>query len=130
MKTKFAIILFFTLCTQYVSGQTATLKGKVLDSINRPIENATVSIGNLGTVTDEKGAYEIKVPANKNITVRYGHVSFNSFSKTFRIQRGKTLYFSPRLFSKTESIDEVIIIDERASTQGLVAVEAKTAQLI
>ncbi|WKK67605.1 carboxypeptidase-like regulatory domain-containing protein [Lutimonas zeaxanthinifaciens] len=111
-------------------GQTATLKGKVLDSINRPIENATVSIGNLGTVTDVKGSYEIKVPANKNITVRYGHVSFNSFSKTFRIQRGKTLYFSPRLFSKTESIDEVIIIDERASTQGLVAIEGKTAQII
>ena len=130
MKTKFAIILFFVLSSQYVSGQTATLKGKVLDSINRPIENATVSIGNLGTVTDQKGAYEIKVPANKNITVRYGHVSFNSFSKTFRIQRGKTLYFSPRLFSKTESIDEVIIIDERASTQGLVAIEGKTAQII
>ncbi|WP_346433191.1 TonB-dependent receptor [Lutimonas zeaxanthinifaciens] len=130
MKTKLAIILFFVLCTQYIMGQTATLKGKVLDSINRPIENATVSIGNLGTVTDVKGSYEIKVPANKNITVRYGHVSFNSFSKTFRIQRGKTLYFSPRLFSKTESIDEVIIIDERASTQGLVAIEGKTAQII
>lgn len=130
MKTKFAIILFFVLSTHYVSGQTATLKGKVLDSINRPIENATVSIGNLGTVTDVSGSYEIKVPANKNITVRYGHISFNSFSKTFRIQRGKTLYFSPRLFSKTESIDEVIIIDERASTQGLVAIEGKTAQII
>ncbi|MCA0931986.1 TonB-dependent receptor [Lutimonas saemankumensis] len=130
MKTKLVIILFFVLCSQYVLGQSATLKGRVLDSINRPIENATVSIGNLGTVTNEEGAYEIKVPANRNITVRYGHVSFNSFSKTFRIQRGKTLYFSPRLFSKTESIDEVIIIDERASTQGLVPVESKTAQII
>ena len=101
-----------------------------MDSINRPIKSATVSIGNLGAVTDEDGSYEILVPAGKNVTVRYGHVAYNSFSKTFRIQKGKTLYFSPRLYYKTESIDEVIIIDERANIQGLVGVDRKTAQLL
>ena len=96
MKAKFLIIFLFSLSAQVLSGQTATIKGKVLDSINRPIENATVSIGNLGAVTNKDGSYEILVPAGKNITVRYGHVSYNSFSKTFRVQKGKTLYFSPR----------------------------------
>lgn len=130
MKAKFLIIFLFSLSVQLLSGQTATIKGKVLDSINRPIENATVSIGNLGAVTDEDGSYEILVPAGKNITVRYGHVSYNSFSKTFRVQKGKTLYFSPRLYFKTESIDEVIIIDQRANTQGLVGIESRTAQTL
>ena len=130
MKAKFLIIFLFSLSAQVLSGQTATIKGKVLDSINRPIENATVSIGNLGAVTNKDGSYEILVPAGKNITVRYGHVSYNSFSKTFRVQKGKTLYFSPRLYYKTESIDEVIIIDERASTQGLVGIDSRTAKII
>ena len=130
MKAKFLIIFLFSLSAQLLSGQTATIKGKVLDSINRPIENATVSIGNLGAVTNKDGSYEILVPAGKNITVRYGHVSYNSFSKTFRVQKGKTLYFSPRLYYKTESIDEVIIIDERASTQGLVGIDSRKAQIL
>ncbi|MGI9530439.1 TonB-dependent receptor [Lutimonas sp.] len=130
MKAKFLIIFLFSLSTQLLTGQKATIKGKVLDSINRPIENATVSIGNLGTVTDEKGAYEIIIPAGKNVTVRYGHVAYNSFSKSFRVNRGKTLYFSPRLYRKTESIDEVIIIDPRASTEGIVTVSSETARLI
>ncbi|MDN3644161.1 carboxypeptidase-like regulatory domain-containing protein [Lutimonas halocynthiae] len=130
MKAKFLIFFLFSLATQLLSGQTATIKGKVLDSINNPIENATVSIGNLGTVTDASGAYEIIIPAGKNITIRYGHVSFNSFSKNFRVNRGKTLYFSPRLYSKTESIDEVIIIDPRAASQGVVPISSETARLI
>ena len=130
MKAKFLIFFLFSIATQLLSGQTATIKGKVLDSINNPIENATVSIGNLGTVTDASGAYEIIIPAGKNITIRYGHVSYNSFSKTFRVNRGKTLYFSPRLFNKTESIDEVIIIDPRAASQGVVPISSETARLI
>ena len=130
MKAKFLIFFIFSLATQLLSGQTATIKGKVLDSINKPIENATVSIGNLGTVTDASGAYEIIIPSGKNITVRYGHVSYNSFSKTFRVNRGKTLYFSPRLYFKTESIDEVIIIDPRAASQGIVPITSETARII
>ncbi|MGB5322359.1 TonB-dependent receptor [Lutimonas sp.] len=130
MKAKFLIIFLFSLSAQVLSGQTATIKGKVLDSINRPIENATVSIGNLGAVTNKDGSYEILVPAGINIQVRYGHVSYNSLSKTFRVQKGKTLYFSPRLYSKTESIDEVIIIDDRASTQGLVGIDSQKAKII
>ena len=130
MKAKFLIIFLFSLSAQVLSGQTATIKGKVLDSINRPIENATVSIGNLGAVTNKDGSYEILVPAGINIQVRYGHVSYNSFSKTFRVQKGKTLYFSPRLYYKTESIDEVIIIDDRASTQGLVGIDSRKAKII
>ncbi len=130
MKAKFLIIFLFSLSTQLLSGQTATIKGKVLDSINRPIENATVSIGSLGTVTDEKGAYEIIIPAGKNISIRFGHISFNSFTKSFRVNRGKTLYFSPRLYHKTESINEVIIIDPRASTEGIVTIDSQTARII
>lgn len=130
MKAKFIILFLFSVSVHQLSGQTASIKGKVLDSINRPIENATVSIGSLGTITGQDGKYEIIIPAGKNITVRYGHVSYNSFSKTFRVQKGKTLYFSPRLYSKTESIDEVIIIDQSNSTQGFVAVESKTVKIL
>lgn len=130
MKAKFLILFVFFLSVQVTSGQTATIKGKVLDSINRPIENATVSISNLGTVTKKDGSYEIMIPAGRNVTVRYGHVSYNSFTKTFRVQRGKTLYFSPRLYYKTEAIDEVIIIDQRANSQGLIGVSSKTARVL
>lgn len=130
MKAKFIFLFLFSVSVQLLSGQTASIKGKVLDSINRPIENATVSIGSLGTITGKDGAYEIIIPAGKSITVRYGHVSYNSFSKTFRVQKGKTLYFSPRLYGKTESIDEVIIIDQSNNSQGFVAVDSKIVKIL
>jgi len=130
LKTEYFFLFLFGLTMQLISGQTATIRGKVLDSINNPIENATISLGNVGTVSDANGSYKITVPAEKNVTIRFGHVAYNSFSKSFRVQRGKTLYFSPRLFSKTETIDEVIIIDDRPNAQGISKINSKTAKLL
>jgi hypothetical protein len=130
LRTEYFFLILFGLTVQIISGQTATLKGKVLDSVNNPIENATISIGNLGTVSDENGAYLLRVPAGKNVEIRFGHVGYNSFSKSFRLQKGKTLYFSPRLFAKTEFIDEVIIIDERPNVQGIEKIDSRTARII
>lgn len=130
MKTEYLFLFLFGLSVQFLTGQTATIKGRVLDSINSPIENATVSIGNLGTVSDKDGNYKLFIPAGKNVTIRFGHVAYNSFSKTFRVQKGKTLYFSPRLFAKTESIDEVIIIDERANAQGITTIDRDLARTL
>lgn len=130
MKAKFFFLFIVFLGAQLLWSQNATIKGKVLDSLNMPIEDATVSIGSLGTVTDKDGAYEIIIPAGKLVTVRYGHVSYNSFSKSFRVQKGKTLYFSPRLFSKTESFNEVIIIDQSNNAKGMVPIDNKTVRLL
>jgi len=130
LRTDYFFLFLFGLTVQIISGQSATIKGKVLDSINNPIENATISIGNLGTVSDENGAYLLRVPAGKNVEIRFGHVAYNSFSKSFRIQKGKTLHFSPRLYSKTEFIDEVIIIDERPNVRGIETVDSQTAKLL
>ena len=82
MRTDYFFLFLFGLTVQIISGQSATIKGKVLDSINNPIENATISIGNLGTVSDENGAYLLRVPAGKNVEIRFGHVAYNSFSKS------------------------------------------------
>jgi len=130
LKTEHIFLFLFGLAVQFASGQSATIKGRVLDSINNPIENATISIGNLGTVSDEKGVYKLVIPAGKNVEIRFGHVSYNSFSKSFRIQKGKTLYFSPRLFAKTETMDEVIIIDDRPNVQGITKIDRKMANLL
>jgi len=130
LKTEHIFLFLFGLAVQFASAQSATIKGRVLDSINNPIENATISIGNLGTVSDEKGAYKLVIPAGKNVEIRFGHVSYNSFSKSFRIQKGKTLYFSPRLFTKTETMDEVIIIDDRGNVQSIYKIDQGLATLL
>ena len=130
MKTEHIFLFLFGLAVQFASAQSATIKGRVLDSINNPIENATISIGNLGTVSDEKGAYKLVIPAGKNVEIRFGHISYNSFSKSFRIQKGKTLYFSPRLFTKTETMDEVIIIDDRGNIQSIYKIDQGLATLL
>lgn len=130
MRSVFLFVFLSILSISSLLGQKSTLKGRVLDSLSRPIENATVSISNMGTVTDANGEYKLILPGNKKVTVRFGHVAYNSFSKDFKIQSGKTLIFSPRLYLKTETINEVIIIDEKADERGVTNVKTETVRII
>jgi hypothetical protein len=41
----------------------------VLDKNNRPVENVNVSYSSIGTQTNKKWFYDLKVPANQNITI-------------------------------------------------------------
>lgn len=130
MRTVFVFVFVTFLAGHSLFGQKSTLKGRVLDSLSKPIENATVSISNMGTVTDANGEYKLILPGNKKVTVRFGHVAYNSFSKDFKIQAGKTLIFSPRLYLKTETINEVIIIDEKANERGVTNIKSETVSII
>ncbi|MCK4561271.1 MAG: carboxypeptidase-like regulatory domain-containing protein [Flavobacteriaceae bacterium] len=106
--------------------QNAIIKGKVLDTEGSPIENVTVSNGNTGTITDKSGYYNLKIPSRKNITILFSHISYNNYTKTVRIPKGKTLQFSPKLKIRTEKINEVIIKDERKSAEGITNIKIET----
>jgi len=47
-----------------------TIKGKVVDSEDRPINNATITIGRITTFADKDGNYEISVPVEGDILIR------------------------------------------------------------
>jgi outer membrane protein assembly factor BamB len=47
-----------------------TIKGKVIDSEDRPIINATVTIGKITTFADKDGNYGISVPVEGDILIR------------------------------------------------------------
>lgn len=77
MKHRFIFILLFSLCAfQLITGQKdgkksdkpVTISGKVTDAGNHPVAGAVLYVDNVRTsyVTDEKGAYKIKVGPSAN----------------------------------------------------------------
>ena len=130
MKTKLIFLLFFGIFTSLISAQTATVKGKVLSTNGNAIENVSVSYEKTGTTTNKYGEYNLTIPSNRSITLLFSHISYNNYSKNIRVQKGKTLQFSPKLKIRTEKIDEVIIIDEEAKAEGITKIKTETIKVL
>ena len=59
-------ILYFNF-TAIAMGQSATLRGIVLNELNEPLEGVNVVSENNGTTTNINGFYILKIPANTDV---------------------------------------------------------------
>lgn len=125
MKTNLIFLFLLLLITNKIISQDGTIKGKVFDNQGNPIENATITHGAYGTSTNAKGEYSMKIPSGNSIEIKFSHISFKTYSRKVRIQKGKTLVFSPKLQVKREEIDEVIIKNDREEVEGVTNIEAE-----
>ena len=90
LKTKNSILIIFLYLIYNVSfGQTARVKGIVLDENNKPVEKVNITDGKSKTVTNENGFYALSVEANKKISLIFTHVSLSRISAASSAGRGK-----------------------------------------
>ncbi len=116
------LTLCFLLATTFITAQTATVKGVLKTNNKTPVEGVAITYLNTGTTSDEYGEYSLKIPANTEISIAFSHISYNTFDKIVKLQKNKTLQFSPVLEPKTEVIDEVIVKDNKKDAQGFLTV--------
>ena len=93
--------VFLFLC-QLLVAQTATIKGTVLDSNNRPFEPGVqiTYIGattNQGTVTNFNGDFELKIPAERQVIVVFSHASVKNYFDTINLKAGQVREYNIQL---------------------------------
>ncbi len=123
MKTHpFLYLLLFLFLTQFGIAQTATVAGVILDEFNNPVENVNVSYQNTSTRSDATGFYTLTVPANKEITLVFTHVSLNRGIAILNLKPNEQheLYFSMK--SNANELESVIIINDKKRLQGIVSI--------
>ena len=104
MKTVIILILVSIAFTFQAFSQTTTITGVVKDENGNAIENVSITYNNDGVVSKKDGSYTIIVAAKEEVKITFSHISFITYSKTFKIQKGKTVRFSPRLNFKTAEL--------------------------
>ena len=119
MKTIIPFIIVLTFFTSSIIAQTAVVKGIIKDENGKPIEGVAVTHNKKGSSSNNKGEYSIQVQSGQLITITFSHVSFNTLTKRVRIPKNRTLNFSPKLLSKTEEIDEVVVKNNKEIAQGI-----------
>ena len=89
-RQKVFLFLFLFVSPFFCFSQTATIKGTIKDSKNEPIHLADIVIESLstGVSSDQYGKFEISVPANTNLTVKFSFVGYKTVVKTLYLKSG------------------------------------------
>ncbi|MEZ4853949.1 carboxypeptidase-like regulatory domain-containing protein [Flavobacterium sp.] len=105
--------------------QTARVKGVILDEFNIPIENVSVAVGETGTVSDKTGFYLLEIPANKQITIVFSHVSFKNSKIKLVLKPNEDFELNPVLNTQSEQLGELIIESKsnKKQIEGLTTID-------
>ena len=130
MKASIPFIIILIFFTNFLIAQNAIVKGIVNDENGKPIVGVAVTYNQKGSISNSKGEYSIQIPAGQPIIITFSHISYNSITKRIRVPKNRTLTFSPKLKSKTEKIDEVVIKNNNEIAQGIDKVPIQTIKKI
>lgn len=111
----FTLIALMT--TNLAMAQTATLKGRVTIENGEGLEFVNVSIKDthppIGTTTDAKGYYTLKIPSNKDIIILFSTVGFESQQHTINAKADEKKILNCIMKTSSLTITPVTIKDER-----------------
>ena len=112
-------------------GQSATLRGIVLNELNEPLEGVNVVSDNNGTTTNINGFYILKIPANTEVKIRFSHLNYKYLEAPFNLKNGEELEFNPVLKSNYEQIETVIITgSKRKELEGITTISPQIIRTI
>jgi hypothetical protein len=134
LKTKHLLPLLFSfLITGFVSAQTSTIEGVVLDENNVPIPEVNLILSNGdGTKTNFDGYYILEIPSNSDVTVVFSHVSHANVAQGFNLKPNQSIEFNPVMKIDVEQIETVVISGrkERARLTQVTTLSPETIRKI
>lgn len=120
------LVLLLLLFPALVWAQKTTIvKGFVKNKQNESLEKVSVRYGDVGTTTNKRGYYEIRIPLDQTITLTFSYVGYRTLTKEFTAKKRTVIRFSPVMISKNEVLDEVIIKNDRNDAEGVTTLDAK-----
>ncbi|HEY0261913.1 MAG TPA: carboxypeptidase-like regulatory domain-containing protein, partial [Chitinophagales bacterium] len=99
----------------------ATLRGTLKNAKGKPLDFVNVVVKEqqeLATQSNEQGNYELKIPANKTVTVIFSSLNIRPFQKQITLQKDEISTLNLSLESKENVFNEVKIVDESSRTQA------------
>ncbi len=104
------IVFLFNICCCY-SQQYGLLKGIITDEKGNPVIGAAIvdEDNKQGIITNERGYYELNLPANTDVTITVSFIGYEKKSVAVKISAGGTYEFNHILVPKSEEIEEVLI---------------------
>jgi hypothetical protein len=91
--------------------QQGILFGSVKDSLNNPVQTATISIPEFstGTTTDSLGYYELSLPSKVTFTLIVQHLNYETYKDTLSLKAGDRKMIDVILSQRLRVLDSISI---------------------
>lgn len=125
------LLVLFLLMSSLAIGQTATIRGVILDENNTPIPSVNVTYGTDGTLADLYGFYLLEIPSNQDVKIVYSHVGHQNVTITVNLGPNEDFEFNPQMSVSVEQITEVVITGrENKQVRGVNSISPSTIRKI
>ena len=139
MKQRFLVLATLLACTISVAAQTFTLRGRVSDDNNNPIELASVSCLSQGkaTVTSLKGEFQLSLHSADSVVVRFSMLGYRTKTRVLHRPKG-TQTLQIVLYEESNALGEVNVTGQKIqsgqtqelSTDALKAIPSTTGNAV
>ena len=128
---RFSVLLLIVLAAFPVAlfSQTAVLRGTVSGEKGSPAELVNVQIvgTKLGVTTNQKGFFELQVPANKDIHLAISYIGYSRQDTVLRLFPGETIMLHFRLRRLATNLPGFEVRDEQLRTENIVRLNPRDA---
>jgi len=127
----YPVILTFAclLCSSGLSGQSsnATITGKVTGEDGEGLELVNVALRDypIGTTTNRKGEYLLRIPAGKTVKVVFSLIGYTMAERSFSAQPEERLLADVTLKLSQEKIGEVTVTESRKNMGNVMKVDPR-----
>lgn len=135
MKKNFTLFILLSLIHIISLGQgsNATLKGSIEDSKGIPLDMVTVVLKEfptLGTTTNARGEFLLRIPANRQLTVIFSSIGYQSFSDSIYAKSDETVIKQIIMPVKNQELAEIVVKEQRRNDGSITSLDPKTIALI
>lgn len=127
-KPLLVLLACLILSTQlFAQSSNATVFGKITGEQSQAIELANISIKNvpIGTVTDRKGNYLLRVPAEKDVTLVYSFMGYKAVEKVVHAKAEERIELNITLKVTDKELNEVKVAQKRRGNGNISRIDPK-----
>ncbi len=117
----FLILLFGIISGASGQSNNATISGRVTGQDGQPLEMVNVALRNfpIGTTTNRRGEYLLRIPARRDITIVFSSVGYTTTEKTVFAGNEERITLNMNLEVSNMEIGEVKVIEQRRNGGGM-----------
>ena len=121
------ILLLILTSESFAQSNNATLVGKVVDVDGQPLELVNIALRDypIGTSTNRRGEFLLRIPARRDITVVFSSMGYVTLVKSIQAGTEERVTMNVTLSRSTTEIGEVNVTENRRNSGGLERIDPR-----
>lgn len=127
-----SLLCLFIAFQSFAQNNNATVYGTITNTKGQAIELANVSIKNypIGTTTDQKGAYLLRIPAKKKVNLVFSFIGHQSVERSVQARSEERIELNIQLTESSEEIQEVQVSRRRKGAGNINRIDPKFTNIL